>query len=110
MLRLHLSNSILLTTWCTKEEGSIDLFRCKLCFEKMNLKSKRFMSFEVVFQFCQSAGHSFMHIAWFCLFGRKFSHLKIDAFPRLEASLNNELSEPPPPLPPYPVTRFGRAN
>ncbi|KRX99056.1 hypothetical protein T4E_6502 [Trichinella pseudospiralis] len=70
----------------------------------MNLKSKRFMSFEVVFQFCQSAGHSFMHIAWFCLFGRKFSHLKIDAFPRLEASLNNELSEPPPPLPPYPVT------
>ncbi|KRY34006.1 Rho GTPase-activating protein [Trichinella spiralis] len=36
---------------------------------------------------------------------RKFSRLKIDAFPRLEASLNNELSKPPPP-PPQPRIRW----
>ncbi|KRX78732.1 Rho GTPase-activating protein [Trichinella sp. T6] len=40
---------------------------------------------------------------------RKFSRLKIDAFPRLEASLNNELSKPPP-QPSHPVARFCRAN
>ncbi|KRY57153.1 hypothetical protein T02_13888 [Trichinella nativa] len=57
----------------------------------------------------ETQNHFTWQTAWFCLFGRKFSRLKIDAFPRLEASLNNELSKPPP-QPSHPVARFCRAN
>ncbi|KRX24106.1 hypothetical protein T07_1444 [Trichinella nelsoni] len=72
--------------WCIK--GSIDLF--------------------VVFQFRQSGGHSFEHVVANGLVLLVWQ--KIDAFPRLEASLNNELSKPPPPQPSHPVARFCRAN
>ncbi|XP_003367331.1 conserved hypothetical protein, partial [Trichinella spiralis] len=67
--------------WCMK--GSIDLF--------------------VVFQFRQSGGHSFEHVVANGLVLLVWQ--KIDAFPRLEASLNNELSKPPPP-PPQPRIRW----